>query len=75
MRRLVLVVATTVGLLLALPMGAAAHECPDPASFGELHADLATGGAIPEEHLPGEHFGFAGFCLHLEPLPDVNPGT
>jgi len=72
MRRVVLVIAATVALLLALPAGAAAHDCPDPATFGELHAEFATSGGIPE-HLPGEHFGFAGFCLHLVTLPNENP--
>lgn len=76
MRRVVLVVAATVGLLLSLPVGAAAHvACPgEPGVFGEFHADLAMGGDIPG-HLPGEHFGFAGLCLLVEALPDVNPGT
>ncbi len=77
MRRLVLVFMTTVALLLALPGAAAAQEdpCASGEAFGEFHADMAMSGAIPEEHLPGEHFGFAGLCLQLEPLPDTNPGT
>ena len=75
MRRLVLVVAMTVALLLALPVGAAAHEglCPG-ATYGEAHAGLAQSGAIPEVHLPGLHFGFAGLCLHDQtPLPEIVP--
>ena len=76
MRRVLLLVAATVGLLLSLPVGAAAHEglCPG-ATYGEAHAGLAESGAIPEGHLPGGHFGFAGLCLHVEQLPDANPGT